>query len=157
MTLCARCQSDITQRKHERERRFKTVIDDQVDASVDDQDEQVEHDWQSYHEFLTEGVSVLYVMADGQERPATVVRAWKSADAPDMVNLVVFLDGNNDRTNIPYNVLPRADGMLHWATSVHYAPPEDKKAGTWHYMDEDESEDEDPPDSVPYGALFNES
>lgn len=120
------------------------MIDDQVDASVEDA---VEHDWQAYHEFLTEGVNVLYVMADGQKRPAVVVRAWHTPDAPDMVNLMVMLDGYNDRGKVPMGGALGSEGFLYWATSVHYAPPEDVKPGSWHYMDED-IEDEDEPDTL---------
>lgn len=125
--------------------RLRGMIDDQVDASVED--ETVEHDWQAYHEFLTEGVQVLYVMTDGQKRPAIVVRAWKAADAPDLCNLCVFLDGHNDARIIPPGT-SMAGGMLIWATSVHYAPPEDAKPGSWQYMDEDMDEDEAEPDTI---------
>lgn len=47
---------------------------------------------------LTVGADVLYILKDGAERPAKVVRAW----SPTCANLVVTIDGSNDCGNLPY-------------------------------------------------------
>lgn len=91
---------------------------------------------------LTEGRFVHYVMADGQHRPAQVVRVWGT---DGVVNLVVTLDGSNDRGSTPYPLAKdvKADpheGQQHqvdplhwWATSVRYS--EAAEPGTWHWIE----------------------
>ena len=60
-----------------------------------------------------------HVMA-GEHLPAVVVRVWSGefGDEPG-VNLQVFLDGNDQ----------------YWATSVRFAPPEEMKLGTCHWIE----------------------
>ena len=59
-----------------------------------------------------EGRSVVYQVADGEFRPAQIVRVW-SESGPRKCNLVVFLDGSNDR-HLPC-VAGRDDVALqHW-------------------------------------------
>lgn len=62
--------------------------------------------------------------AVGQVRPATVVRTWGEGGGPSSsVNLLVHLDGTNDR----YGEQPTQT----WLTSVDYS--EKKLAHTWHF------------------------
>lgn len=81
-------------------------------------------------EGLTEGRICHFVMADGQHRPAIVVRVWKTgeADYPDgTVQLQVFTDGSNDPG------VGRDQGTI-WKTSVH-SDEETKSPGTWHWIE----------------------
>lgn len=77
---------------------------------------------------LTEGRMVHYVLPDGcgkgEHRPAVVVRVWRH-HAPDMVNLLVFTDAENDGFF--------ATQAVQWRTSVHNDP--DGKPGTWHWIE----------------------
>lgn len=80
-------------------------------------------------EGLTEGRIVHYVIADGEHRPAIVVKNWgETYSDPGTVNLTVFTDWSNDRRfNEQY-----ASG-LYWATSVKYS--ENKEPGSWHWIE----------------------
>ena len=42
-----------------------------------------------------EGRNVVYQIAEGEYRPAQIVKVW-SVDGPKTCNLVVFVDGSND-------------------------------------------------------------
>lgn len=81
-------------------------------------------------EGLTEGRMVHYVLANGEHRPAVVVRVWHATGAcAGYVNLQVFTDGSNDND---------ADAAINgasvvWCTSVCYAAiPEPH---TWHWIE----------------------
>lgn len=85
---------------------------------------------------LTEGRIVHYVLEDGQNRPAIVVRAWRAGvgegKPTGTVQLQVFLDGGNDTTRP--DILGRLYGsaeMTRWATSVPY--DETRAPHTWHW------------------------
>jgi hypothetical protein len=71
------------------------------------------------------GDIVLYVLPDGQIRPAIIVRLWSAA----CVNLQVFLDGNNDYLSMGTG----GNTGTRWKTSVYYS--EGKEPGTWHYKE----------------------
>lgn len=67
-----------------------------------------------------EGRSVVYQVDEGVFRPAQIVRVW-SESGPKTCNLVVFLDGSNDR-RLPC-VVGREDeeltrAPLLWKTSI---------------------------------------
>ncbi|GEM_PF-4113663 len=78
------------------------------------------------------GDDVLFVLPDGQTRPAKVVCVSTpslTAANPGWANLVVTVDGLNDCLLVPEAAAP---GVLHvWRTSVHYS--EEPKPHTWHY------------------------
>ena len=78
-------------------------------------------------EGLIEGRIVHYVLPAGRNtgyhRPAIIVQVWDIWSGKS--NLRVFLDGDNDD--------PERD--LIWATSIAYS--EDKKPGTWHFIERD--------------------
>lgn len=81
---------------------------------------------------LTEGRIVHYVMPDGQHRPAIIVRVWnRGTNTNGYSNLLVFLDGTNDRT--PQNGISEAaaQSCTMWATSVTMS--EGKEPRTWHW------------------------
>jgi hypothetical protein len=85
------------------------------------------------------GQGVMYIGPDGNERGAMVIGKYGTGD---IVNLLVFIDGTNDRLygrkmvdplSNPMGVFNPEPNFLHWATSVHYAKPDQKKPNTWHY------------------------
>lgn len=80
---------------------------------------------------LTEGRMVHYVLANGEHRPAIVVRVWRNLAAPcdGYVNLQVFTDGSND-----HSAESDADPGIMWRTSVCY--DEDKPPHTWHWIEQ---------------------
>jgi hypothetical protein len=88
-------------------------------------------------EGLIEGRIVHYVLANGQHRPAIVVRNWSNPAIPGsdgMVNLIVFADGSND-----YEAIQGATELgMFWATSVHYDPA-GKMHHTWHWIERTEA------------------
>lgn len=71
------------------------------------------------HEEFTpaEGRSVVYQLAEGEYRPAQIVKAW-TTEALKTCNLVVFLDGSNDARYTPYDSTAIADVPVVWKTSV---------------------------------------
>lgn len=85
-------------------------------------------------EGLSEGRIVHFVLEEGLNRAAMIANAWNGSLEDGMVNLLVFLDGENDierlgrlMTNtylVPY-------GTVYWATSVKYS--EKGEVGTWHW------------------------
>jgi hypothetical protein len=72
---------------------------------------------------LTEGRIVLYVIKEGEYRPAFVVKVWSRTVGTS--NLQVFVDGTNDG-------FPSGENVV-WRTSVVYS--EDKRPGTWHWLE----------------------
>jgi hypothetical protein len=66
------------------------------------------------------GRSVVYQVAEGEFRPAQIVRVW-STEGPRTVNLVVFVDGSNDR-HLPCAAGASDDDLrarpLLWKTSI---------------------------------------
>lgn len=81
---------------------------------------------------LVQGMVVSYVLTTGtqagQTRPAQVVRINNDRGN---VNLVVTLDGNNDRDcELSTKNIDGRSSLHGWATSVAY--DEEKKPGTWH-------------------------
>lgn len=73
------------------------------------------------------GRTVHFVLANGQHRPAVIVRVFDEPPTPTSVaNLQVFLDGSNDAPARE----PGASDLL-WRTSVHQDAAE-MKPGTWH-------------------------
>jgi hypothetical protein len=81
-------------------------------------------------EFEAHPVMVYYVLDQrnnaGESRPAIVVRETPTGNAGEepLLNLVVFVDGENDAYS--------SDRPLIYRTSVHY--DEDEAPGTWHYL-----------------------
>lgn len=72
---------------------------------------------------LVEGRIVLYCLADGEYRPAHVVKVWNSETA----NLQVFVDGTNDlRYGVPAEA---ADRGIVWKTSIQRGEP--GQVGRW--------------------------
>ncbi len=78
-------------------------------------------------EGFTEGRMVHFVMADGEHRPAVVVRVWRSQvpERPGYCNLQIFTDGSNDG--------PGNETGIRWETSVFYS--EAKEPRTWHWIE----------------------
>lgn len=76
---------------------------------------------------LIEGRMVHYVMETGNygsHRPAIIVRVWSQDNGCS--NLQVFIDGTNDGGE---------DGIAHlWKTSRAFDDQE-KKPGTWHWIE----------------------
>lgn len=77
------------------------------------------------------GASVYYTLggewlAKGEQRPAIVVRVW----TPTTINLLLFLDGDNDKRVGPdgWQTVP---GHVLWKTSVTFN--ENEVGGTWNY------------------------
>jgi len=74
---------------------------------------------------------VEYVLPDGQNRPAIVVREgvedFDDGATGPMVNLQVFLDGENDASVAHHE---RQYGSA-WRTSVKFDA--DQRLGTWHW------------------------
>ncbi len=69
------------------------------------------------------GRIVHYVLANGEHRPAIIVRVWSDV----CINLLVFRDGINDP-----GLLGGGDGYVQWATSV--VQNEDEKSPlSWHW------------------------
>ncbi len=86
---------------------------------------------------LTEGRLVHYVLADGNHRPAVVVKDWKQPNG--CCNLQVLLDGTNDLSE-PANCMPQeAERGIAWRTSVLYHGASDSPGAppcppnTWHW------------------------
>jgi len=79
---------------------------------------------------FTEGRIVHYVMPDGEHRPAIIVKAWdKEQSGHDAcANLVVFLDGTNDREVANVSDDPQ---LTEWQTCK--ACSESMEPGTWHW------------------------
>jgi hypothetical protein len=83
------------------------------------------------------GQKVIYVLdgefrTQGEVRPAFVVRVWND----EVVNLVVLLDGSNDR--FPFVSPSGIDErffVTFWKTSVAHS--ENAEPGTWHHDAED--------------------
>lgn len=78
---------------------------------------------------MTIGRTVHYVMPGGEHRPAMVVQVWDDPGSYPLgvCNLVVFLDGTNDR-QVPYGT---SGDLVMWATSVYYN--DTKTPYTWHW------------------------
>lgn len=74
---------------------------------------------------LTEGRIVHYVLANGEHRPAVIVKVWDKHAGTS--NLVVFMDGQNDEQTGDNN------RNTQWQTSVVYS--EAKEPGTWHWIE----------------------
>ena len=71
----------------------------------------------------------------GEVRAAMLVRVWQpklDGPYPGMSNLVVFLDGPNDRSN-PNGTW--AGETVLWVGSAHY--DESGAPGTWHWLPRD--------------------
>lgn len=79
---------------------------------------------------LNEGMIVHYVLPDGGQRPAIVVRVWRVQGKPQangLCQLMQFTDGTNDQASHSEPMVP-----VRWRTSVAYDPS--GKPGTWHWM-----------------------
>lgn len=63
-----------------------------------------------------EGRNVVYQIAEGEYRPAQIVKVW-STTGPKTCNLVVFLDGSNDARYPDVNSEAAAGGLIAWRTS----------------------------------------
>lgn len=84
----------------------------------------------------TVGRIVNFTLANGEVRPAIIVRVWNDT----CINVRVFLDGSNDDAALTvhldgasYDVADRVTG---WSTSVCYEEPVDGAAAaprTWHW------------------------
>lgn len=120
------------------------LIDEQTRQLLEELFRPVDADWERKEaEDVQLGEAVFFVGVDGEERAAVVVKTWKQYHK-DMVNLVVFLDGTNDReysgyvAEAPSHVRPGGPNQLvpilaFWATSVHWAHKREKKPYSWHY------------------------
>lgn len=65
-------------------------------------------------------------------RPAIIVNAWGGKLEDGMINLQVFLDGNNDFSLVMAEVGSSfSTPATLWKTSVKYS--ETKEVGTWHW------------------------
>jgi hypothetical protein len=103
------------------------------------------------------GRIVHYVMPNGQHRPAMVVEDWPQVEAyqaEQRVNLLVFLDGENDRQCLvrvelgePETcVVPNAEGIQCWLGNIRgwqlwttsVAFDADGKQNTWHWPERKE-------------------
>jgi hypothetical protein len=62
-----------------------------------------------------EGRTVVFQIAEGQFRPAQIVRAW-GQEHSSAVNLLVFLDGSKDNRYSP-DQFGTINGWTLWATS----------------------------------------
>jgi hypothetical protein len=60
---------------------------------------------------------VIYQIAEGEWRPAQIVKVWDEGGEKRTANLVVFVDGGNDSRYISG---ARSDNLIHWRTSVTY-------------------------------------
>lgn len=98
------------------------------------------------------GRIVHFVMPDGQDRPALIVRTWPAAagDTP-LIQLQVFVDGRNDedlvredehgastvwRTSVEFDAGSRAiEGVESDdpAARILARPARPPRAGTWHW------------------------
>jgi hypothetical protein len=99
------------------------------------------------------GRIVHYVLADGQHRPAMIVRVWPGEygndEVKDGVNLMVFLDGMNDQSASSPTVnsvmgMVSADECARgsaWRTSVRYGAVTPDGTGMlpgfWHWPERD--------------------
>jgi hypothetical protein len=73
------------------------------------------------------GRTVHFVLANGQHRPAIIVRVFGEPPTPTSVaNLQIFRDGSND---VPSRA--PGEGDMLWRTSVHQ-DAETMQPGTWH-------------------------
>ena len=86
---------------------------------------------------LTEGRMVHYVMANGEHRPAIVVRNWEkqlSCPCEGYVNLQVFTDGSNDLDAMSNDAESEdVKRGICWITSVCYN--ENGIPHTWHWIE----------------------
>jgi hypothetical protein len=96
------------------------------------------------------GRIVHYVLADGEHRPAIIVRVWPdeygNAEVKDGINVQIFNDGGNDAhagTDVAIGSFTgeeRVRGTA-WRTSVRYRNPSDgniaELMGTWHWPERD--------------------
>jgi len=89
-------------------------------------------------EGVVEGRIVHYIMAQGLERPAIIVRAWGDGGGPNgCVNLQVFIDGTNDTPPTPGQAFPLPEtedakrGVM-WRKSVVFSQNV-KDSNTWHW------------------------
>lgn len=80
-------------------------------------------------EGVTEGRIVHYVLSNGDHRAAIIARVFAGGEMTGVVNLYVFLDGENDK-HVPHGA-EYAPGIV-WATSAHYDEAGDKEH-TWHW------------------------
>lgn len=78
-------------------------------------------------EELVIGQLVHYVMPNGKHRPAFVVEKW---DKKGLVNLMVVLDGLNDKDQMNSNGLASCTG-LQWETSVPFST--EQEPHSWHW------------------------
>lgn len=70
----------------------------------------------------------------GQIRPAIIVRVWQgieSPEAPGLSNLVVFLDGLNDRDRTDGLRIAEHSMPIDWVGSVLHDA--EGRPGTWHW------------------------
>jgi len=88
---------------------------------------------------LTEGRIVHYVMPNGEDRPAIVVRVWKvSGNCEGYINLQVFTDGSNDLNEFNIKFFGHgleddiSNGIL-WRTSICY--DDSRTPNTWHWIE----------------------
>lgn len=71
------------------------------------------------HETFTpaEGRNVVFQIAEGEYRPAQIVRVWMT-EGPKTCNLVVFVDGSNDAAALSAHGSVLANNPVIWRTSV---------------------------------------
>lgn len=85
---------------------------------------------------LTEGRIVHFVMPNKEHRPAVIVRVWSpETNDTGYSNLLVFLDGTNDKTDQNNISDEQAKTCTMWATSVSMS--EGKEPRTWHWPEKD--------------------
>lgn len=63
-------------------------------------------------------------------RPAIIVNAWGGKLEDGKVNLLIFLDGNNDTENKAADFFGVSNYVV-WSTSVSYS--DNKEQNTWHW------------------------
>jgi hypothetical protein len=97
-------------------------------------------------EKVSVGRIVHYVLANGEHRPAIIVRVWPgefgTAEVTDGINVQIFTDGSNDAaagTDVAigsFSGEERIQGVA-WRPSVRYRDPSDGNVaelmGTWHW------------------------
>lgn len=81
------------------------------------------------------GNTAHFVSADGTHHAAVIVNDWpnnKDYQHTGTVNLMVILDGTNDRHHFSDHDFKR-DGYLRWETSVPYSAI--PAPNTWHWIE----------------------
>jgi len=91
----------------------------------------------------TIGRIVHYVLANGEHRPAIIVRVWPGEygndEVKDGINVQVFLDGGNDTDaalGMGYTTMDERERGTAWRTSVRYSG--ESVPGSWHWPEREE-------------------